>query len=90
MVGGPIALFDGSGATLVISPSSNFMAASNSHSRATNILSYGIMGEVDTVPPGYSLDTILYFGDAGVNRVGDDTQMFTLFTLLINKTLLTL
>ncbi|PVD22557.1 hypothetical protein C0Q70_18373 [Pomacea canaliculata] len=68
VVGGPIALFDGSGATLVISPSSNFMAASNSHSRATNSLSYGIMGEVDTVPPGYSLDTILYFGDAGVNR----------------------
>ncbi|KAK7102304.1 hypothetical protein V1264_020541 [Littorina saxatilis] len=70
---GPMTLFDGSGDTLIISPASNFMAVSNWYQRQTSdgdtcTLSYGIMGGVDTVPAGFSVDFIVYYSSQGVNQ----------------------
>ena len=71
LAGGPMALFDGGGDTLIISPASNFMAVSNWHQREgdKNRLVYGIMGDVDEVPAGTAADFILYYSSQGVNRV---------------------
>ena len=69
--GGPVAVFDGSGDTLIISPASNFMAASNWHEQEgdKNRLVYGIMGGVDEVPVGTVVEFIVYYSSQGVNKV---------------------
>nr|KAG5710636.1 hypothetical protein BaRGS_013282 [Batillaria attramentaria] len=68
LAGGPIALFDGSGDTLVISPASQFMAASHWHESEASRLAYGIMGGVDTVSPNYNMEFIVYYSSQGINK----------------------
>jgi len=60
---GPIVLFGPSGPSAVLSAGSNFMAASQTFDNST--LSYGIMGAVTSIPPGYSVETILSVSAAG-------------------------
>ena len=67
MQGGPVVVFDPHGNTLVVSPFSQFMAASMTY--VNNTLSWGIMGEVDSVPNMYSVQTIMYYSSEGINRV---------------------
>ncbi|KAK7089407.1 hypothetical protein V1264_024716 [Littorina saxatilis] len=71
LAGGPVALFDGSGDTLVISPANRFMAASNWHSDNSedgHLLQYGIMGGVTTVPANTVMEFIVYYSSGGINR----------------------
>ncbi|KAK7102674.1 uncharacterized protein [Littorina saxatilis] len=67
---GPIALFDGSGDALVISPANNFMSVSNwvIKDGDTNTLSYGIMGGVHTVPVQFGVEFLVYYCSLGVNQ----------------------
>ncbi|GFO39687.1 non-lysosomal glucosylceramidase [Plakobranchus ocellatus] len=65
--GGPLVLFDKSSNALVISPLSNFMAASNKKFGDKHV-SWGIMGLVDDVPADYNIDFIIYFSNKGVNE----------------------
>lgn len=87
IVGGPIALFDGSGDAMVVSPASNFMAVSNWHIRSlfksTSSLAYGIMGGVDTVPPDYTTQYIIYYSSSGVNKVNQYAQFYELMNSII-------
>lgn len=62
-------IFDSASNAMVISPLSQFMAASNQFSQQYQQLSYGIMGLVDTVPQNYSIDFIVYYSDKGINQV---------------------
>ncbi|KAK7102302.1 hypothetical protein V1264_020540 [Littorina saxatilis] len=67
---GPITLFDGSGDTLVISSASKFMSVNNWFNKDgdKSTLSYGIMGGVDNVPAGFSVDFIVYYSSQGINQ----------------------
>jgi hypothetical protein len=68
--GGPIVLFDKHGRVIIVSSFNNFMSSVNEHeSLAGGILSYGIMGSVEYIPEGHSVQTILYYGEHGINMV---------------------
>ncbi|KAK3087626.1 hypothetical protein FSP39_008570, partial [Pinctada imbricata] len=67
--GGPIAIFDHEGNTIIISPFSEFMVASQRFKPGDSI-GWGIMGGVKEVPKGYQYDTILYYSD-GINKAFD-------------------
>lgn len=61
--GGPLALFDRSLATLVLSPASGFMTAQLAFGSSTGeALGAGHNGMVDTVPAGWTLETVLVGG----------------------------
>eukprot|EP01043_Picozoa_sp_COSAG02_P034500 COSAG02_NODE_2416_length_8909_cov_10.038252_4_plen_357_part_00 len=80
--GGPIALFDvdarGKGATVVVSPLTNFMASSlgirqkagvgNAANMLAWDLAFGPLGSIDAIPPGFSLTYLVSFGDQGINN----------------------
>jgi len=55
--------------SVVFSPFSNAMAANQkfTHNQLGNILDYGIMGNVTSIPPGYEISTIVSFAEGGVN-----------------------
>ena len=67
--GGPLVVFDNTGHAVVISAFNQFMAASFSHNQHDHTVSWGIMGDVDTVPEGFQLQTIIYYTDKGINKV---------------------
>jgi len=68
--GGPVVLFDlnkkGHGDTVIISPFSQFMATSLN--QEDNILQYGVMGSVITIPANYSSSLILFYSPEGINK----------------------
>lgn len=66
--GGPVAIFDQEGNTVIIAPFSQFMASSVTHPDFDNSVGWGVMGGVQSVPPGYQCDTILYYAK-GINKV---------------------
>lgn len=66
--GGPLAIFDQEGNTVIISPFSQFMAASVTHPDFDKSVGWGVMGGVQKVPPNYQYDTILYYAK-GINKV---------------------
>ncbi|CAG5116367.1 unnamed protein product, partial [Candidula unifasciata] len=65
--GGPLVIFDESSNAIVISPKSAFMAASSSID-AQKQVNWGIMGEVNQVPSGYSSQYIVFFSNKGINQ----------------------
>lgn len=66
--GGPLAIFDRDGNTVIIAPFSQFMASSVTHPDFDKSVGWGVMGGVKLVPPGYQCDTILYYAK-GINKV---------------------
>ena len=54
-------------ASVVLSPFSNFMAASQLFDDKARSLSYGVMGGVTSVPAGYSVSFVLSLSGAGIN-----------------------
>ena len=67
----PIVFIDGSTSTaLVMSPASNFMAASYSVHPAMNppALQWGVMGGVSTIPSEYELSFMVYATSDGVRK----------------------
>ena len=70
---GPLCVFaaapaGAAGTAAVLSPAYNFMAAQQSYSAADSTLDYGVMGSVDGVPAGFSVQTIVAASAAGVNN----------------------
>jgi hypothetical protein len=70
MQGGPVILFDlnqqGEQDVLIISPFSHFMATSLS--QKNNVLEYGVIGSMSSVPASYSHAMILYYSPRGINE----------------------
>ena len=66
---GPVCFFDGAHAA-VVSPASNFMAASYGRG-ARGAIAVGVMGGVASVPAGYALETIVHAAVGGVNGAMD-------------------
>jgi hypothetical protein len=68
--GGPVVLFDlnkkGQGDIVVVSPFSQFMATSLN--QEDNILQYGVMGSVITIPANYSNSLVLFYSPDGINK----------------------
>mmetsp|Transcript_19238 Transcript_19238/g.31303 ORF Transcript_19238/g.31303 Transcript_19238/m.31303 type:complete len:878 (-) Transcript_19238:141-2774(-) len=70
LLSGPMAIFDRSGRTTVLSSLNNFMDATVAFDNETEVVSLGIMGGVDYVPSGYKISFVLH-ADAqggGINR----------------------
>jgi hypothetical protein len=67
---GPIVLFNltqqGEGDILVLSPFSRFM--STSLSQTDNILEYGVMGSMLTIPANYNQSMIVFYSSNGINE----------------------
>ena len=66
---GPVVIFDELGNVLIISPFSHFMAASHFYDKLSKSINWGIMGNVNFVPKGYKLETIVFHSKLGINRV---------------------
>ena len=64
---GPLVLFDREGGVMIISVMDHSMAASVWLD--DDVLAWGVMGGVDDLPPGYSMQTLLYMGNGGVGPV---------------------
>ncbi|KAK3600159.1 hypothetical protein CHS0354_012282, partial [Potamilus streckersoni] len=66
--GGPLVLFNQNADTLIISPFSQFMASSLWHDGLYGGSVYwGIMGDVESVPPNFQYDTIVYYAN-GISK----------------------
>jgi hypothetical protein len=67
--GGPVVLFDlnkkGQGDVVIISPFSRFMATSLN--QQGNVLQYGVMGSITTIPANYNNSLILFYSSDGIN-----------------------
>jgi hypothetical protein len=67
---GPVVLFNfterGQGDILVLSPFSRFMATSLS--QTNNILEYGVMGSILSIPPNYNHSMIVFYSSKGINE----------------------
>jgi len=67
--GGPVVLFNftqrGENDMLVLSPFSRFMATSLS--QTNNILEYGVMGSMLTIPANYDHSMIVFYSSKGIN-----------------------
>ncbi|ELU14573.1 hypothetical protein CAPTEDRAFT_226975 [Capitella teleta] len=70
MMSGPLILFDHQDNVLIVSPFNNFMAASFCHSGQS--ISWGIMGGVDSVTQGFVHETIVFYGQHGINQAMRD------------------
>ncbi|KAL3872440.1 hypothetical protein ACJMK2_040366, partial [Sinanodonta woodiana] len=69
IIGGPLAILDNNGNTLVISPLDNFMSASSWHrEKPGGHVCWGIMGGVNSIPSGFIYQTIIVY-DNGINKV---------------------
>ncbi|CAF1499818.1 unnamed protein product [Adineta ricciae] len=74
MQSGPVVLFNltqrAEGDMLVISPFSHFMASSLSQRSpvSDNILEYGVIGSMSTIPANYAQSLIIFYSPRGVNE----------------------
>ena len=58
------------GHVMILSSYNEFMAASTQHEPLIGgTMSWGILGSVTSIPRGFVLKTILYYGDQGINKV---------------------
>ncbi|XP_041369520.1 uncharacterized protein LOC121383515 [Gigantopelta aegis] len=73
--GGPVVMFDTLKNVLITAPFNEFMAASVFSDVRNSRVSWGIMGGVDRVPSGYVYQTIMYYGDDGINTAMSDWGM---------------
>ncbi|XP_070576646.1 uncharacterized protein [Ptychodera flava] len=67
LYGGPIAIFDKSLNTMVISSFSEFMASSLQLLLPEAVLSFGIMSNASMIPKDFNYQTIVYYGQ-GINQ----------------------
>ena len=67
---GPLVVFDNSSQVLIISPFNQFMSASLWHDKDGHTLHWGVMGKVYSIPKGFHYDTVIYYSNEGINKVG--------------------
>jgi len=77
---GPLALFNEDGATVIITPHSEFMAASAFYDLQRGQVSWGIIGTMSSIPKGYKYSTIMVSGKNGVRKVIVSYQIQTQIT----------
>ncbi|CAG0889291.1 unnamed protein product [Cyprideis torosa] len=65
--GGPLVLFDRSGSALVISFASSFTASNLFHDHVRETVDFGVKGTVDSIPLGFTVDTIFHLCRRGIN-----------------------
>ncbi|ESO88546.1 hypothetical protein LOTGIDRAFT_234457 [Lottia gigantea] len=69
---GPVVLFDKNDNAILIAPFTNPLTMSTNYNKTDHSLSWGIMGGVDEVPPGYTISTIIVYSEnGGINDVFD-------------------
>lgn len=68
LYGGPLAIFDKTGSTIVMSAFNEFMASSVYYDPSQNAVMQGVMGKVKEIPKGYKLQTVIHFG-MGLKKV---------------------
>lgn len=74
--GGPLAVFDSDGNTVLISPSDNFMAISMWHDQSPGgTVNWGVMGGVDQIPAGYSV-RVVAVAAPGINQAFSEYGRF--------------
>ena len=68
---GPLLLFERSGATVLLSPFTEFMSTSVQYNTTskTPTVSWGVIGTMQQVPKHYSYSTILYYSTNGIQQV---------------------
>lgn len=70
MQGGPVVLFNlqqhGEGDTMILSPFSHYMATSLS--QKGNVLQYGVIGSMSSVPANYAHAMMLFYSARGINE----------------------
>jgi hypothetical protein len=68
--GGPVVVFDlnkqGQGEVVIISPFSKFMATSLN--QEDNVLQYGVMGSMISIPANYNHSLVLFYSSEGINK----------------------
>ena len=73
LISGPIVLFDKLNNVAIISAFNHFTANSYVHDPKQGTIAWGIMGNVDEIPPGYTMETVVYYNDRfhsrGINQV---------------------
>ena len=66
---GPLVIFDQHDNVLIISAFNHFTANSYHHDTNRKSIAWGIMGNVNDVPDGYNMDTIVFYSPNGINKV---------------------
>eukprot|EP00475_Leptophrys_vorax_P030484 TRINITY_DN4571_c0_g1_i1.p1 TRINITY_DN4571_c0_g1~~TRINITY_DN4571_c0_g1_i1.p1 ORF type:complete len:776 (+),score=200.17 TRINITY_DN4571_c0_g1_i1:255-2330(+) len=68
---GPFVLFnqDASSEASIFAPTNNFMSFSVAVDTANSQMHYGLMGNITTIPAGYSSESLIFFGKNGINNV---------------------
>ena len=68
---GPLVLFDRSGATVLISPFTEFMATAVQYNTTSKVptVSWGLIGTMQQVPKNYGYSTIMYYSTNGIRQV---------------------
>ena len=66
---GPLAIFDQSNRTFILSHFTNFMGASYWYDSGNQTLNVGPLGKAEMIPKGFSLWTIGYYSNQGINKV---------------------
>ena len=67
--GGPIALFDAGTNAVFMTPFNSFMVATPRYDKNASTYGWGIVGEIQKLPPQYKVETILYYSDEGIREV---------------------
>ena len=80
--GGPLALFDEGGSTMVISPLTEFMSTvmqQGGHSNSTAVAA-GLGGAVTAVPEGHSIEIIVLVAGVGIRYESYESFFFFLIS----------
>ena len=66
---GPLVLFNKAGrVTATLSPFNSFMSSSLAASKDGSVMEFGVVGSMQSIPAGHSVETIAVFGDEGVTE----------------------
>ena len=68
LLAGPIAVFDETGTTAIMSSLIKHMSASVEHKIEEGVLRYGVMGGVNSIPPGFEVSFFMVVEISGINQ----------------------
>lgn len=68
LLAGPIAVFDETGTTAVISSMNKHMSASVEYEAEEGVLRYGVMGGVDSIPDQFEISFFMVVEASGINK----------------------
>ena len=80
--GGPIALFDAGTNAVFMTPFNSFMVATPRYDKNASTYGWGIVGEIQKLPPQYKVETILYYSDEGIREVSTVLNRLVQFNVI--------